>query len=84
MADLEFYTKRSCGLCDRLKTLIEDVCQSDQRDDLRIIEIDIAGDPGLTEQFRFRVPVVIVDGEVILEGRPEVEEVRSALDRIDD
>lgn len=83
MADLLFYTRSHCGLCDRLKAMISTLIDNDGRDDLRLVAIDIDGDLGLLEQFRFRVPVVMHDDSVILEGRPDEQEVRQALDGID-
>lgn len=77
MADLIFYTKRECGLCDRLKDLIRPTLE--RRPDLRVIDVDIERDPGLIEQFRFRVPVVMYDGVVLFEGRPDPDRVREAL-----
>ncbi len=79
MADLYFYTRRHCGLCDRLKGMIDAVIEHDGRDDLKLIVIDIDGDPGLMEQFCFRVPVVVHEDAVLLEGRPDEQEVRQAL-----
>ena len=83
MADLLFYTRSRCGLCDRLKAMVAAIIDDDGRDDLRLVAIDIDGDPGLIEQFRFRVPVVVYKGAVILEGRPEEQEVRQAMGAID-
>ncbi|MCC6906361.1 MAG: glutaredoxin family protein [Phycisphaerales bacterium] len=83
MADLVFYTRSNCGLCDRLKAMVEAIIDGDGRDDLRLVEQDIDGDPGLIEQFRFRVPVVMHGDAVILEGKPDEQEVRQALDAID-
>lgn len=83
MADLHFYTKRNCGLCDRLWAMISAVIEADGRDDLSLIIIDIDGDPGLIEQFRFRVPVVMHEDAVLLEGRPDEQEVRQALRAIE-
>ncbi len=79
MADLLFYTKRNCGLCDRLWAMISSVIEEEGRDDLSLVSIDIDGDPGLLEQFRFRVPVVVHEDAVLLEGRPDEQEVRQAL-----
>jgi len=83
MADLLFYTRNNCGLCDRLKAMIVVVIDDDGRDDLRLVAINIDGDPGLIEQFRFRVPVVMCEQEVILEGKPDEQEVRQALEAIE-
>ena len=86
MADLLFYTKRGCELCDRLKAMILDEIGDNDRPGLRLVEIDIERDPGLIEQFRYRVPVVVLSppDEVILEGRPEAAEVAKALDAVGD
>lgn len=83
MADLLFYTRSNCGLCERLKAMIAAIIDDDGRDDLRLVAIDIDGDPGLIEQFRFRVPVVVCDEAVILEGKPDEQEVRQALEAIE-
>lgn len=79
MADLYFYTRSNCGLCDRLWAMISALIETEGRDDLNLLAIDIDGDPGLIEQFRFRVPVVMHEDAVLLEGRPDEQEVRQAL-----
>ncbi len=83
MADLLFDTKRNCGLCDRLWAMISAVIEAEGRDDLSLVAIDIEGDLGLLEQFRFRVPVVVYEDAVLLEGRPDEQEVRQALRAIE-
>ncbi|MFG0330143.1 MAG: glutaredoxin family protein [Phycisphaerales bacterium] len=80
MADLLFYTKQECPLCDRLKAMLREATRD--RADLDLREIDIETDPGLIEQFRFRVPVVVWDDEAILEGRPEQDEVNGVIARL--
>jgi hypothetical protein len=83
MADLLFYTRSNCGLCDRLEAMIAAVIDDDGRSDLNLVVIDIDGDPGLIEQFRFRVPVVMHEDAVLLEGKPDEQEVRQALEAIE-
>ncbi len=83
MADLVLYTRSNCGLCDRLKSMISTIIDDDGRDDLRLVEVDIDSDPGLIEQFRYRVPVVMHEDAVILEGKPDEQEVRQALEATD-
>ncbi len=83
MADLVFYTRSNCGLCDRLKAMVEAIIDGDGRDGLHLVSVDIDADPGLIEQFRFRVPVVMYEDAVILEGKPDEQEVRQALDAIE-
>ena len=83
MADLVFYTRSNCSLCNRLEAMIAAVIDDDGRSDLRLIVIDIDDDPGLIEQFRFRVPVVMHEDAVLLEGKPDEQEVRQALEAIE-
>ena len=82
MADLLFYTRSRCGLCDRLKAMISTLIDEDGRDDVRLVAIDIDADAGLIEQFRFRVPVVMYKETVILEGKPDEQEGRQALEAV--
>lgn len=70
-------------MCDRLWAMISAVIEAEGRDDLSPIAIDIEGDLGLLEQFRFRVPVVVYEDAVLLEGRPDEQEVRQALRAIE-
>ena len=34
-----------------------------------LTEIDIRSDPNIFEQYRYRIPVIIINGETLLEGR---------------
>lgn len=53
------YTKGDCHLCERAKLLLERL----QRDvDLDVEEVDITRDEALFEQYRYVIPVVVVDG----------------------
>lgn len=82
MTDLTFYTRENCKLCDRLKAMIHASLQAEGRSDVTLREEDIDADPGLIEQFRFRIPVVMHGDEILFEGRPEPDEVTAALRRI--
>ncbi|MHB0868032.1 MAG: glutaredoxin family protein [Chloroflexota bacterium] len=53
------YTKEGCCLCGRARELLHRL----QREfDLRIEEVDILQDPALEEQYRYIIPVVVIDG----------------------
>jgi len=60
--ELLLYTRRGCHLCEAVEELL--VWQAPAA---RIV--DVAGDPALEAEFGLRVPVVVVDGRVVAEGR---------------
>lgn len=84
MTDLILYTRRGCGLCDRLRALIEQILEDEDRTDLRIVDRDIESDPDLRDRFGERIPVVTHGGQVLLEGRPDAPRIREALSAIDE
>lgn len=82
MADIIFYTRRACGLCDRLKALLQESLEEESS--IRLVEIDIDRDSELVDLYRHRVPVVTWQGRIVLEGRPgadEVDEVVAMIER---
>lgn len=80
MAELILYTRRGCGLCDRLRVLLNVYLDEDPA--LLLREVDVAQDPGLLEQFGLRIPVLMFGDEIILEGRPSECDVRRAIEPI--
>lgn len=72
------YAKAGCHLCDEARAYLEDaLADLDLRLDLR--ETDIRRDPALFERYRYRIPVVEVDGVERLEGRITEDAVRELL-----
>lgn len=63
---MTFYTKAGCHLCDDAREMLEDIAAIT---DYELTEIDIRSDPRIFEQYRYRIPVIIVNGEDIVEGR---------------
>lgn len=57
--DVVLYTKEGCCLCDRAKAVLHRL-QADF--ELAIEEVDITGDAALYEQYRYTIPVVVIDG----------------------
>ncbi len=43
--------------------------------EFELTEIDIRSDNELFEQYRYRIPVIIVNGETVLEGRIEYRDL---------
>lgn len=47
--------------------------------DYELTEVDIRNDPDLFEQYRYRIPVIIVNDDTILEGRIAFRDLASAF-----
>ena len=72
------YAKAGCHLCDEARAYLEDaLADLDQELDLR--ETDIRLDPALFERYRYRIPIIEVDGVERLEGRISDDAVRELL-----
>ncbi|TMC06947.1 MAG: glutaredoxin family protein [Chloroflexi bacterium] len=72
--NVELVTRRGCHLCeDALGLLRELGLEPRQR--------DVDGDPELFRLYDFRVPVVLVDGCVVGEGRLDRQALGRALRR---
>jgi thiol-disulfide isomerase/thioredoxin len=70
------YKRRHCGLCDEaaiaLKALASDL-------DLEFAERDIDGDPALRERYDAVIPVVAIDGRVVVQAPFTAEELREIV-----
>ncbi len=44
-----------------------------------LTEIDIRSNNELFEQYRYRIPVIIIDGEIVLEGRIEYRDLATVF-----
>ena len=64
------YMKPECHLCEIARGWLEDfAADPDQFAPLTLDEIDIRRDPAIFEEYRYRIPVILVDGTIIAEGR---------------
>ena len=59
-AKVVLYHARGCHLCERARTIIEQVRQEVA---FELAEVDIGGDPELEALYREWLPVVEIDGE---------------------
>ena len=72
------YAKAGCHLCDEARAYLDDALAELDRDlDLR--ELDIRRDDEIFERYRYRIPVIAVDGVERLEGRIEASAVWELL-----
>jgi hypothetical protein len=80
MRKIVLYAKAGCHLCDEAREHLEDLLA--RRDGAaELDEIDIRSDDDLFERYRFRIPVITVDGEERLEGRIGAADVAGLLGR---
>ena len=77
MLTIILYSKAGCHLCDEARDHLEELAADHEID---IQEIDIRRDPDLFERYRYRIPVIVVDGVERLEGRIEEADVRALLE----
>jgi hypothetical protein len=76
MPIITLYAKAGCCLCDEARDYLEALAADHE---LEIHEIDIRRDPDVFERYRYRIPVIAVDGEERLEGRIEASQVADLL-----
>ncbi len=73
MLSVTLYGKAGCCLCDEARAHLEELAADVELD---LQEIDIRSDPELFERYRYRIPVIVVDGVERLEGRIDATDVR--------
>lgn len=71
-----FYTKAGCHLCEEARDMLEDIAALTSYE---LTEVDIRRDPDIFEQYRYRIPVIIIDQETVLEGRIEFRDLAKAF-----
>src|SRR5437588_8259877 len=71
-----FYTKAGCHLCEEARDMLDDIAAETAYE---LTEIDIRRDPDIFEQYRYRIPVIIINGERLLEGRIEYRDLARAF-----
>lgn len=74
--EVTFYTKAGCHLCEEARELLEEIAEETE---YALSEIDIRTDMTIFERYRYRIPVIIINQETILEGRIDVDELRQAF-----
>jgi glutaredoxin len=74
-----FYTKAGCHLCDDAREMLDEIAAQVEYD---LQEIDIRSDMTIFEQYRYRIPVVIVNATRSVEGRIEYSDLIEAFQPI--
>lgn len=70
------YTKVGCHLCEAARELLDEIAETRS---FALTEIDIRSDMTTYETYRYRVPVILVNGTVVAEGSATYEDLASAL-----
>ena len=77
---LDFYTRPGCRLCDRLLALIEDrLRDADAVAEVSVSKRNVDADPEWEQRYGQRIPVVTLEGRIVLEGHPTPREVEQAV-----
>ncbi|HZO74796.1 MAG TPA: glutaredoxin family protein [Ktedonobacteraceae bacterium] len=73
---VKFYTKAGCHLCEDARDMLDDIAAQTPFD---LTEIDIRSDLAIFELYRYRIPVIIVDETIVIEGRIEYGDLAKAF-----
>ncbi len=77
MEGFALYTRRGCHLCEAVEDWIDAAGLSRGAHPDRFVDVD--GDPETARLYGDRVPVLVVDGRVVAEGRIDEGELLRAL-----
>lgn len=69
---IQLLTRPGCHLCEMARALVEE-------DGLSFQLVDVDADAELADLYGFRIPVLLVDGRPVAEGRLTAEGLRRAL-----
>jgi glutaredoxin len=74
--EVTFYTKAGCHLCEEARDMLDDIASLAT---YILTEIDIRSNPATFEIYRYRIPVMIVNDETLIEGRIEFQDLAKAF-----
>ena len=71
-----FYTKAGCHLCEQVREMLDDIAAKVAYE---LTEIDIRSDLAIFEEYRYRIPVIVVNATHVVEGRIEYSDLARAF-----
>ena len=74
--DVTFYTKTGCHLCEEARDMLEDIAELTT---YVLTEIDIRSNPAIFEKYRYRIPVILINDETLIEGHIEFRDLAKAF-----
>lgn len=72
-----FYTKAGCHLCEDARELLDELAEQQP---YLLTEIDIRSDLAVFEQYRYRIPVILVNDTTVVEGRITRQQLEAAFE----
>lgn len=73
---ITLYGKPGCHLCDDARMLLTAAARQQA---LSIQEVDITQDPALFRTYDIRIPVIVIDGEIMIEAPITAQSLGDAL-----
>jgi glutaredoxin len=74
--NVTFYTKTGCHLCEAARDMLEDIAALTT---YVLTEIDIRSNPVVFEKYRYRIPVILINDETLIEGHIEFRDLAKAF-----
>jgi len=76
LPEVTFYTKAGCHLCEEARDLLDAIAEHTP---FALTEIDIRSDTAVFEQYRYRIPVIIINETSTVEGRITYDDLARAF-----
>jgi glutaredoxin len=73
---ITLYSKPGCHLCEDVRAILDELAPERG---FVVEEVDIESDPALFEQYRYEIPVVVMDGNEIARGKIDERALAAAL-----
>jgi hypothetical protein len=71
---VQLFIKPECHLCEIARGWLDDfAADPDRYRPFDLTEIDIRQDPDIFAQYRYRIPVIMIDGQIVAEGRMDAD-----------
>ena len=70
------YSRPGCGLCEEM---LAELAALPASSGIAVDVIDVDGEPGAKSRYGHKIPVLLLDGELVCHGHLDPEEVHKAL-----
>lgn len=76
--EVTFYTKAGCHLCEHAREMLEEIAEETE---YHLTEIDIRSNMRIFEEYRYRIPVIILNQNTLIEGNIDIDKLILAFRR---
>lgn len=77
--EVTFYTKAGCHLCEEAREMLEEIAEQISYE---LTEVDIRTNMAIFEIYRYRIPVIVLNRETLIEGRIDADELARAFRQV--